>query len=124
MSTQKPLADFGTLIEGRATCSEKLRFELDLNQAQATEHADDIRLVLGQDPPVVQDADTLKLSYEVFVQYFGDVEAKLNAMRRLLGVPGLTRRVSLDELQHGHSIIVGIVQQIEAIQRQLADGNP
>jgi hypothetical protein len=99
--------------------NERLHFELDVNKQQAAAHAEDIFTVMGKDPPMPQEGDTLKVTYDVWLSYFGTVEARLSAIASLLDVPDLVHRVSLDELQCGHSILVNVVRQIETLQRKM-----
>lgn len=101
------------------TRTERLRFELWLDKALADEHADDVQTILGKDPPEINSGDTLKVAYEVLCTYWDDCERKLAAVNRLLDVPGLPRWVMLEELNYGHSIIVNVVRQIEALKAKL-----
>jgi len=106
-----------------ATRLERLHFNLTLNREQAEDHAADVKLLLcGGTPPTPRDDDSLMLHYEVFCGYYDNVEARLAAIGRLLDVPGLTREVNLEELNYGHSLFVGIIRQIEALQAKLGGG--
>jgi hypothetical protein len=102
---------------------EHLRFKLSLDKTQAENHADDVRTVLGKDLPAIIDGDTFNVNYELSVLYFGGVVERLSAISRLLDVPGLTRRVDLDELNHSRSIFVEIVRQVDAVKAKLASNN-
>lgn len=110
-----PASLFGDFV----TRTEKLRFELWLSKALADEHADDVQIILDKDLPWTINGDTLTVTYEILCQYWGDCERKLAAIGRLLDVPGLPRLVNLEELNHGHSILCGIVKQIEALKAKL-----
>lgn len=69
-------------------------------------------------PPIVE-GDTLTLTYDVSLDYFSGVEHRLEALNRLLSIPGLPQEVDVEVLNQGHSILVEIVRQIEALQARL-----
>src|SRR5208282_6106105 len=103
MSTALGSSNYG------ATRSERLRFRLCLDKARIEAHGDDIRTVLGGDPPETVEGDTLRMTYEVGLHYFGNVETRLAAINRLLTIPDLINGVSLEELNYGQSVLVGVV---------------
>ena len=78
MSTALGSSNYG------ATRSERLRFRLCLDKARIEcALADDIRTVLGGDPPETVEGDTLRMTYEVGLHYFGKyVETRLAAINR------------------------------------------
>lgn len=111
-------------MTSRATRIERLHFLLAMDKQQAETHIADIHTILGnQDLPELQEDDTFKITYDVWLSYFGIVETKLAAINRLLDVPGLVRKVSLDDLQQGYSILVNIVRQIETLQHKMGDNH-
>ena len=108
------------MIEELRTLTERLHFDLRLDKTMVEAHAADIRLVSGVEiPKMLVEGDTYHVTYDVWLTYFGAVEARLRAMNRLLTEPELVKQVSLDELNRGESLFVGIVQQIEALKAKL-----
>jgi hypothetical protein len=109
-----------------ATRTEQLHFLLAVNKQQAETYAADIRTIVGdQDSSdiwttsALPEDGTLKITYDVWLNYFGHVETKLAAITRLLDVPDLVQKISLDELQRGHSILIDIIRRIETLQHKL-----
>jgi hypothetical protein len=99
--------------------SECLQFRLKIDANQAQKHANDIHTVTNFAAPLPLEGDTLSLTYTVSLDYFGDVTNRLAALSRLMNDPDLLRQVNVDELNHGHSLFVHILQQIEEIQRKI-----
>jgi len=103
----------------RPTRVEQLKFVLTLDRQKIEANADDVRTLHGGSVPILTNSDDLTLTYTVFCEYFGDVARRLAALNRLLDVPGLPVLIDVEELNHGHSLIVGVARQIEALQKKL-----
>ena len=101
------------------TRTERLHFDLWLDKSLADAHKEDIQLITGVEAPIMVEGDTQHVTYDVWLSYFGEVESRLGAMNRLLTEPELVKQVSLEELTHGQSLFVGIIQQIEALKAKL-----
>lgn len=97
------------------TRAERLRIQLVLNSALANEYKTEVEsLVKGTFP--VNAGDTLTVTYEFCVEYFGQVVEKLRAITTLLRNPNVVRTVNLDELRHGESVIVAVLDEIRKVQ--------
>jgi hypothetical protein len=59
---------------------DHLKFFLALDHKQAKAHVTDVCALLNGKMPTTVDGDTLKLSYEVYLHYFGDVECRLGLL--------------------------------------------
>jgi len=104
--------------------TEHVRFTLSVNKSAAEAFADEIKTVLGGKSPEVAGDDTLSLTYEVFIQYWGDVAARLAAIRRLLKAPDVTVAASMKELTQGHCIIENVVRELTLLQQRLSEKTP
>ena len=62
----------------------------------------------------------MKLSYDLTVRYLGNVERVLEAINRVLLDPAVTINTEMTELNYGRSIFQSVVNQIDAVQRQVA----
>jgi hypothetical protein len=107
------------MIDELRTRTERLHFDLCLDKTLADTHAADIELITGVKQIPMVEGDTYHVTYDVHLSYFGAVEKRLEAMNRLLTSPELVKQVSLEELNHGQSLFVGIIQQIEAMKAKL-----
>ena len=95
---------------------EQLVFNLELRKAESKAHKQDIELiVLG--PPEMDNGDTLKLRYQLSIEYWGDVVTKLKAIGRILADPGVVASVSTEELRHGTCIIQDVLTELAEVQQ-------
>lgn len=100
---------------------ERLAFHLTLDKAKADIHAQDARRVLGHDLPEVAADDTLKLTYAVFIEYWGDVAERLEAMNRILADTDVVVDVSTQELKYGICLIEEVFNRIATAKRLIAE---
>ena len=101
--------------------SETVKFRVTLNREGVERHAEALR-VLGFKYLVdsIQEGDTGHADYSINIQYFGDVVTKLRLFSSLLDDHRLVTEADFQELNHGKSIICGLVQQLTQIQDKLA----
>lgn len=98
---------------------EHIRIELALDKSRADKHAAVLDELVGKACPAIDEGDTLKVSYDFRCEYWGGVERKLASISALLADPAIVVRADLAELLHGQSVIVGIVDRLRAMQRQI-----
>ncbi len=63
---------------------ENLHVILKLDKEQFDKVQDLVKIILGREPPVVFDGDTLTVSYDFYAAYLGEIETKMNAILSLL----------------------------------------
>lgn len=103
----------------RPTRSECLFLRLDVDAVAARNFEDDIRLILGYEPARGEKGDTIHVCWTLTAEYFGEIEAKLKAFRRLMVNPAFIAKADVKELVHGHSLIVEVAHEIKSIIQQL-----
>lgn len=104
---------------------EEIRILFKLDKKTARDHDQAVNLLLdGRPYPVIQDGDKLNLSYSFECHYYGDVARKLNAVRSMLADRNLVVDVSLAELNHQESILISVVDELRALQREIAARGP
>ena len=101
--------------------SETVKFRVKLDRAGIERHAEALR-ALGFKYLVdhCAEGDTGYADYSINIQYFGDVVTKLELFSSLLDDHRLVTEADFEELKHGKSIIVGLVQRLTQIQDKLA----
>ena len=104
--------------------NERLKLNLSLNAKQSKKYSKAIDIVVGKEFPVVYEGDTLNLTYEVNVEYWGQTATRMAAILQLLDDPTLVCYADVEELRHGYSIIVELVKLIEEVQKRVASRLP
>lgn len=101
--------------------SEEVAFFLNLDADKAAKHKQAAKVILGgSDPANVRDGDTLKLTYTLSIQYWGDVVTRLKAIQRILEDPNVLVSVSTEELKHGRCLIQDVCVELAKVQEQFA----
>ncbi len=100
---------------------ERLAFHLALDKTKADIHAKDAKRVLGHDLPEVATGDTLKLTYALSIEYWGDVAERLEAMNRILADTDVVVDISTQELKHGTCLIEEVFNRIATAKRLIAE---
>jgi len=101
-----------------ATRLERLTIKMALKADEVHRHQSAIDTVLAGRPPNLGEDDIMNLDYTMVAEYIGDVERKLRAIRSILKDRDVVARVSIDELQHGESLFVSIIDHIRAISQR------
>jgi hypothetical protein len=102
------------------TRSEEVVFFLNLDAEKARKHKQSAKIILGGDPTNVADGDTLKLTYTLSIQYWGDIVTRLKAIQRILEDPNVLVSVSTEELKHGRCLIQDVFTELAKVQEQIA----
>lgn len=104
---------------------EEIKILFRLDKKTARDHDEAVKLLLeGRPHPDIQDGDRLNLSYSFSCLYYGNIVQKLNAVRSMLADRKLVVDVSVQELRHGESIIVSLLDELRALQRDIAARQP
>lgn len=103
-----------------STRTEKIRLKASLDKAGADRHAGLILQTKFDDAfSHVREGDTFTVDYTFTAEYFGEVERHLRLFEALLADPELVVGADVEELSHGESILVGLVEQIGRIKAQI-----
>lgn len=100
---------------GAPTLTEVLRFRIDFDAAKARAHRTALATLAEHIRHDIQDGDTLKFSYAVQVQYFGEVARKLDALLEILEDEEMVLHVDLEEMIRGRSVIRDVLAKLEAL---------
>lgn len=94
--------------------TESISINLLLNKKEADRYSEDIKLILreGRDRKISQH-DKLSIDYDFHIDYFGDVAERLEAVNRLVSDSNVLVNCSMEELEHGRSVIRDLFRQIE-----------
>ena len=99
--------------EGRDR-SETVLIRIDLDKKAWKRHKTDIRTVMPT-APEIEDGDMLKFKYEFNIRYYGDIVEHFEAIGRVVEDESLVKDIKIDELIHGRSVIIDIVQKLTRI---------
>jgi hypothetical protein len=72
----------------------------------------------------LNDGETMTLNYKVALTYFGDVARKLDFFHSLLKERKCPIDVDLEELRHGRSVLVSLIDTMAALQELTCVGEP
>lgn len=103
--------------EGRETRLESVRIATTLDNNKCQHFRDEISKLICPVPPT-EEGDTVNISYRFNIEYYGKAAEVLSLFGRLMD-EGVVVDISLEELNHSHSIILSLVQQIEALRRRV-----
>jgi len=102
-----------------ATRTERVRILLTLDKSAADAHEADVRTVISTGPPAIIEGGVLKVNYAFWIEYFGSVERRLEAVNRLLLDPAVILDADLEELSTGRCLIAGVLKNIDAIHQKM-----
>jgi len=104
------------------TRTERLQFTATLDKAGVERHAALILDTIFKDAfETTQEGDMYTVIYTCHVDYFGEVERHLRLFEALLDDPELVVDADIEELEHGESILVNVVEQITRIKLRLEE---
>lgn len=96
------------------TRAENIQFEFEFNRATIEQYMEQIQTLLGKNVVDLQDQDKCTVKWNFFIEYFDDIQKKLQLIHELLqnGVP---LKVDLVDLKHGNCIIQQLFLQVDKI---------
>ncbi len=99
---------------------EDITITLVLNKSQVDRHLDNLNLI-HQDCVLrpVEEGDTLRVSYGIWISYFGRVVECLTAVEKILDDPGVVREAHMIELKHGRSLLLDVQRKLERVMAKL-----
>lgn len=102
------------------TRTEHLQVRMDLNKSAGDRHAENLKLLLGsRNPESFLSGDTLKVTYDFYCHYLGNVEKCLRAVSAMCADPGVVVNASIDELNFGESVLISCVDHLRRIQQDV-----
>ncbi len=104
-----------TIIDDSPTLVEQLQFLIELDKSQTEKH-DALLREMGVKLYPLEAEDTLKVSYQLTVAYFGRVERQLRTILAILADTSVVVSTSVDELNRGESLIVSVIDRLREVQ--------
>lgn len=108
-------------------CRERVRLEILLDKDAANRNAARLK-AFGEDACdralQLGDGDALRLTYFFNMEYLGNVRASLSAIRKILKDRRGISSVDLAELSIGESVLVTLLDEVRALQRELSPRQP
>jgi len=101
---------------GSKTRSEKVRFDLELDKVRAEKFQKELEVFPFTPFSEMQPGDSLKLKYEVYINYFGNVAQCLTALTTILSDPDVVVKAELTELKHGECLIDTVLARLRDVQ--------
>jgi hypothetical protein len=115
MSKKSKVANYYSEFPSDRT--EEIVINLEFDQDQTSNHLEDINFVF--DLSCRKGDRVPKASYRFFADYYHQCDAHLEAISRILDDDSVVVNASIEELRHGKSIFVNVVQQLTRIIDQL-----
>ena len=103
---------------------EHARFLLTLKKSAVDSHEGEIHALISSGPPLVEESGVLKVRYEVWIEYFGSVERRLEAINRMLLDPSIILDADVEELKTGRCLIAEVLKNIDAIHQHIEAKQP
>jgi len=97
----------------RIELTEQVVFNLKLTHEQSERNKNDVRKFIKNPPPTEQD-DVLNLTYTLYLEYFGEVAERLEAIERL-SKDGAVIGGSVDEINQGRILIFDVLKRLEKL---------
>jgi hypothetical protein len=98
---------------------EEIVIGLELDAARARKHDAEVRFLSGWDLLCVEQGDTVHIDYKFRIDYFDHVCGKLEAVERIIDDPEVVKRVSVEELEYGRSVIMDVAAKLKSIIEKL-----
>ena len=100
--------------------SEELVWKFELDKKECEKYVDilqDVPFVTPIEEMGMNDDDTLKTTYTLYINYIGKVCKALNAIVKLQK-KGVVMNVDEEELNHGHCLIRDVFKSIDKINKK------
>lgn len=101
--------------------TEHVQVKMKLDRAKAIEHAESVCAISPATwtaATACAEGDTITLTYELLIEYFGDICRKLEATARLCADPGVVVEANTEELLHGRCLAQEIFGALEKVREQ------
>ncbi len=104
--------------------TERICIRLQLDKKYVSELESLIKAFVDHDPQMCE-GDILNLTYELFINYWGDVATKLRLLNKIMTHPGIKIiQANLKELTDGTCLIQEICTNIHTLQKAIKPKPP
>lgn len=101
----------------RPTRTETIALRASLDKSGADRHGARLVGTCYRDAiKTLREGDTLHIDYEFRLEYFGEVERHLKLYETLLADPSVVVNADFEEMEHGHSLLLSLVESITRIR--------
>lgn len=107
------------ISSGPLARTEVLSFQLQLNKVLAERYREHLKVLPIDAESLMENMlseDLLKVNYKVGISYFGNVAQCLSSIITIFGDEEVVVTAELEELVHGESVIVEVIDRLRAIQ--------
>jgi len=96
---------------------EKYLCKINLDSKLAKIHAENIKILLEDMPPSIDDGDNLTIIYNFMIRYWDGIANKLEALICILNDSTVIRSVDTTELIHGYCVIENLFNQLDKLRK-------
>jgi len=98
---------------------EKLQFKVTLEKGHYDRYLPEVGKFIDTNNMVIRDGDTVRIDYSVYVDYFGEVNDRLEAILKLMSNGEGIVNCSHTELAYGRCLIEDILVKFRSIENKL-----
>ncbi len=98
---------------------ENTTIKMELDYEATKKHREAVELLIPNFQGAVKPGDTLRISYDFLIEYFGNVNANLQAIRELCEDPNIVVAASCNRLQKGSCVLFDTLKAFENIIEQI-----
>ncbi len=114
----KALNMFSTLVR-KPERVENTTIKMELDYEATKKHREAVELLIPNFQGAVKPGDTFRISYNFLIEYFGNVNANLQAIRELCEDPNIVVAASCNRLQKGSCVLFDTLKALENIIEQI-----
>jgi hypothetical protein len=107
----------------KLTRTEVVQINMELDKAAYDRHEAEVALLCPELHMNVLDGDTLKVNYKFFIDYFGDVAAKLAAIKTICVDSDVVTKADCDELIEGRILVYEALRELDNVIRIVKERN-
>jgi hypothetical protein len=88
---------------------------MELTKDAADKHEDAVKTLIRNLKTQLRDGDTLKVTYDFIVQYYGDIVRKLQAVGVICSDPSVVVTASCGELEEGRILVYEVLKKLDHV---------
>ena len=100
---------------GRCIRAESVNIGMDLDKKAFDRHEEVVRILVPNFKGQLKQGDNLKVSYDFFIMYFGDVVKKLTAVAAICDDPDVVLSASCEELEEGEILCYEVLNKLKRV---------
>jgi hypothetical protein len=106
---------------GQPEKREKISVHMTLDKKAYARHAQAVAALLPDFKAQMEKDDDLKVSYDLFINYFGDVVRCLEAVKKICSDPDVVITASCPELEQGRLLIYEALKRLDSVIKTVRD---